>query len=419
MFRSLSVRNYRLYFFGQIVSVSGTWMQSVAQAWLVLRIAPGNVAGLALGTVTALQFLPLLLVGAWGGVIADRFDKRTVLFGTQTVAGTLALGLGLLTATGAVRLWTVFLFAGLLGCVNVVDNPTRQSFVQEMVGPDHVANAVSLNSVVMNGARVVGPAVAGGLIATVGIAPCFFVNAGSYLAVIAALALMRKGELGAPAVVRRAKGQVRQGLRYVWRTHELRNPLLMMVVIGTLAYEFQVTLPLVAKHTFHGGPGTYGAMLACMSVGAVVGGLVVASRGRPGHRTLTLAAIGFGVMILAVAAAPTLPVIFVLLPIMGGFSIVFIAMANATLQLRADPSMRGRVMALYAVAFLGSTPIGAPIVGAVAQAFNPRVAVGVGGVAALIAVAAFGHRGARHEEARLPAPEVVPPLDEEVAREAS
>jgi MFS family permease len=383
------VRNYRLYFAGQVVSVSGTWMQQVAQGWLVLRLTN---SGVALGTVTALQFVPVLLFGAWGGVIADRFDKRRLLLGTQSVAGVLALVLGLLTLTGDIRLWMVYLLAAALGCVNAVDNPTRQAFVREMVGPTDVPNAVSLNSVTMNASRVIGPAVAAILIVSVGLAPCFLINAASYGAVLVGLSLMRPEELLGTGTVARAKGQLRAGLRYAWSTPELRNPLLMMVVIGTLAYEFQVTLPIMARFTFHGGAGAYGVMLSCMAGGAVVGGLAVASRERPTPRSLLVAAVAFGVLILGVAAAPNLAVALVLLVLMGGASISFIALSNSTLQLRSDPAMRGRVMALYAVAFLGSTPIGAPIVGAVAQAWGARAALALGGAATLVAASATARR---------------------------
>jgi MFS family permease len=389
-FRSLAVRNYRLYFAGQVVSVSGTWMQQVAQGWLVLRLTN---SGVALGTVTALQFLPVLLLGAWGGLIADRFDKRSLLIGTQSVAGVLALVLGLLTLTGDIRIWMVYVLAAALGCVNAVDNPTRQAFVREMVGPVDLPNAVSLNSVVMNTSRVIGPAVAAVLIVTVGLAPCFLINAASYLGVLVGLCLMRPQELLGTGTVAKAKGQLRAGLRYAWSTPELRNPLLMMVVIGTLAYEFQVTLPVMARFTFHGGAGAYGVMTSCMAAGAVVGGLAVASRERPTPRSLTVSAVAFGVLILGVAVAPNLAAALVLLVLMGGASISFIALSNSTLQLRSDPAMRGRVMALYAVAFLGSTPIGAPVVGAVAQAWGARAALALGGAATLVAAAATARHG--------------------------
>ncbi|HZU78898.1 MAG TPA: MFS transporter [Acidimicrobiales bacterium] len=406
-FRSLRVRNYRLYFLAQIVSVSGTWMQSVAQAWLVLRLAAPARQGVDLGLVTALQFLPMLLFGTYGGLVADRVDKRRLLYATQTAAGVLALVLGLLTASGAVRLWHVFLLATLLGFVNLIDNPARQTFVLEMVGREDLPNAVSLNSVVMNGARVIGPAIGGALIASVGLAVCFEVNAASYLAVIAGLALMRRHELEPSQPVARARGQLRAGLRYVWRTPGLRDPLLLVAVVGTLAYNFQVVLALFAKFTFHGGAGVYSALTSLMGGGAVLGGLLVAARNRPNIHRLTAIGLAFGVLILVVALSPTLPVALVVIVPMGAFSIAFIATANATLQLRAEPSMRGRVMALYAIAFLGTTPIGSPLVGWISQTTSPRVALAVGAVATVAASAVTRWRHNR-DHVRAGTVEVVP-----------
>ena len=405
-FRSLRVRNYRLYFAAQIVSVSGTWMQSVAQAWLVLRLAPPARQGLDLGIVTALQFLPMLLFGTYGGLVADRLDKRRVLYATQATAGLLALALGLLTQTGAVHLWHVYLLAMGLGFVNMIDNPARQTFVLEMVGRDDLPNAVSLNSVVMNGARVIGPAIGGALIAFTGLAVCFEVNAASYVAVLVGLALMRRDELQRSVPVPRARGQLRQGLRYVWRTPGLRDPLLLVAVVGTLAYNFQVVLALLAKFSFHGGAGVYSALTSLMGGGAVIGGLVVAGRNRPNIHRLTAIGLGFGVLIVAVAVSPTLLVACVVIVPMGALSIAFIATANATLQLRAEPTMRGRVMALYAIAFLGTTPIGSPLVGWISQASSPRVALAVGAAATLVASAVTRQRHLR-EHLRASPPPVV------------
>lgn len=381
------MRNYRLYFVAQIISVSGTWMQTVAQAWLVLHLAPARDQGIDLGFVTALQFLPMLLFGTYGGLVADRLDKRRLLYVTQSSAGVLALALGLLTALGVVRLWEVFLLATLLGFVNLFDNPTRQTFVIEMVGRDDLPNAVSLNSVLMNSARVIGPAIGGALIAFVGLAVCFEVNAASYLAVIVGLSLMRRGELHRSTPVPRAAGQLREGLRYVWRTPGLRDPLLLVAVVGTLAYNFQVVLALLAKITFHGGAGVYSLLTSLMGGGAVIGGLVVAARSRPDIHRLTMVGMGFGMFIVGVALSPSLVVAAVVIVPMGMLSIAFIATANATLQLRADPLMRGRVMALYAIAFLGTTPIGSPLVGWISQQASPRVALVVGGAATVVAAA--------------------------------
>jgi MFS family permease len=393
-FKALKVRNYRLYFFGQIVSVSGTWMQGVAQSWLVLQLTG---SGAALGTVLGAQFLPTLIAGPLGGVIADRMPKRRLLVITNTMAGLLALTLGLLTATGAVQLWMVYVLAFLLGCTNAIDNPARQTFVQEMVGPAQVPNAVSLNSVVMNASRMIGPATAGVLIATVGLSACFLLNAASYLSVLLALGLMRVSELHLAPTIKRAKGQLREGFRYVWATPALRTPLLMMAAVGTLTYEFAVTLPLLAKFTFGGDAGTYAAMSVTMASGAVIGGLVAASRGRPTSKRLTGAALVLGVLMLGLAAAPSLTVVFLILPLIGAASITFIATSNATLQLTAPAAMRGRVMALFAVAFLGTTPIGGPVVGWVAEVTDPRTAIALGAVVA-IGASLVGARSLRRTE---------------------
>jgi MFS family permease len=406
-FAALRFRNYRLFIAGQLVSMSGTWMQSVAQAWLVLELTG---SGTALGLVVAAQFLPTLLGGPWGGLIADRFDKRRLLLATQTVAGLLALVLGLLTVTGTVELWMVYVLAAGLGLVTAVDNPSRQTFVMEMVGPADIANAVTLNSVVVNAARVIGPAIAGIVISTLGVGPCFLINAASFGAVIAVLALMRTSELHREAPAPRARGQLREGFRYVRATEGLRVPLIMMAVIGTLAYEFTVTLPLLSEFTFHAGSGGFAAMTALMGGGAVVGGLVTASFGPPTPRRLSLAATAFGAVIAAVAVAPTLAVALALMPVLGAASVTVIAFSNATLQLSAAPHLRGRVMALFSVAFLGSTPIGGPIVGFVAEHGGPRLALGLGAVAA-VAAGLYGWTRlvGPEQRASVVAPEVSPP----------
>src|SRR6188472_3152893 len=302
-FASLSVRNYRLYFFGQAISMSGTWMQSVAQGLLVLKLTG---SGTALGFVTALQTLPILFFGPWGGVIADRFPKRKILYGTQSAAGLLSLTMGTLVMTGAVRLWMVYLVAAALGMVKVFDNPTRQTFVREMVGKEHLTNAVSLNSTEMNFARVIGPALAGVLIATVGLGECFIVDGLSYSAVIIMLAMMREDELHPAARVARAKGQLMEGLRYVRSSPVLLNVLIMMAIIGTFTYEFSVILPLLSEVTFDAGASGYAALTSAMGIGAVVGGLYTASRRYSTPRKLAIASICFGTSVLLVAAAPTL-----------------------------------------------------------------------------------------------------------------
>jgi MFS family permease len=385
-FRSLEQKNFRLYCFGQVVSASGTWMQTIAQAWLILRITH---SGLMLGITAALQFLPMLLVGSWGGVVADRFDKRRLIIATQVSAGLLALALGFITLAHAEAVWNVWLLALLLGCVSVVDNPARQTFVLEMVGRDDLPNAVALNSVIINTSRVVGPAIGGIVIATAGLTACFFLNAISYAAVVAALLAMNVRHLDRQPTVAREKGQVRAGYRYVWSQPALRVQLLMMAVIGTLAFNFSVLLPLFATRTFHLGAGGFGALTSALGVGAVLGGLGAASRRGASNGRLVGLSVAFGVALVATAIAPSLAVALVALVVMGGFAFAYVATTNSSLQLTAAPEMRGRVMALYSVAFLGSTPIGAPTIGWVAQRFGVRAAFLVSGIAT-VAAAYYG-----------------------------
>jgi len=396
MFRSLQTRNYRLWFFGQTVSQSGTWMQSVAQYWLVLELTH---SAFDLGITAALQFAPVLLFGTIGGLVADRFDKRRVLLVTQTAFTVQAAVLWMLVASGSVQLWMVWALALLYGFINVLDNPSRQSFVMEMAGHDDLANAIALNSVIVNVSRIVGPALAGILIATVGLSWAFLANAVSFVAVIGALYAMRPADLHRRPPVARAKGQIRAGMRYAWGAWELRVPLLMMAVIGTLAYNFSVLLPLYAHDVFHRGAGTYSALTVAMGVGALAGGLVIAARRRPSYRLLVLVSLAFGVLILAVAAAPTLPLVLVLLVLMGAASLMFIAVANSLLQLNSSGAMRGRVMSLWAIVFLGSTPIGAPLIGFIAEHYGARIALCVGGAATLLVAiwAGFALRRIRND----------------------
>jgi len=379
-FHSLHSRNFRLFFIGQAVSVTGTWMQMVASAWLVLRLTG---SGVALGVQTALTFAPILVIGAWGGVIADRFDKRRVLIATQAAFAVLALALWSLTATGAVRLWMVFVLSLLQGLVTVVDNPTRQSFYAEMVGPRDLANAVSLNSAVMTGTRIVGPALAGLVIATLGLASCFLLNGVSYLAVIAGLWWMRADDLHRHAA--RAKGGLREGLRYVWRTPELRWPLLLMAVIFALSFNFSVLLPLLAQIAFHGGAGTYGTLLSLMGVGSLMGALVLAHAARPTKGRLAASAIAFGLFSVGAGLAPSLGTELAVLVPLGVAAMTFMITGNSMLQLISTPEMRGRVMALYGVVFLGLTPVGAPLAGFVGEHLGPRFGLAAGGVIAAVA----------------------------------
>lgn len=380
-FRSLSTKNFRLYFIGQVISNSGTWMQSIAQALLVLRLTG---SGVDLGFVLALQFLPLLLFGPSSGLLADRFDRRRLLIATQSLFAIQAFALGTLTLSNSVNLGAVYALASFMGMVNAIDNPTRQSFIEQMVGKDRLQNAVSLNSVVINASRVVGPALGGLLIEMVGIGYCFIVNGLSFAAVLVALLSMEKSGLFPQRKAERSKGQIRAGLAYVRATNELRVTLVAVLIVGTIAFNFQVVLPLFARDTFHGGAGSLGALTAFMGLGSVLGGLVAASAPKTSLRRLSFASLAFGLLTFVVALMPTLDLAYVAMIPMGAASITFISYANINLQLNSKGVMRGRVMALYAMAFLGTTPIGAPIMGWVSQNYGARYALAMGGSSALV-----------------------------------
>jgi MFS family permease len=381
-FSSLSVPNYRRYFVGQMVSLSGTWMQTVAALWLVLSLTG---SGVAVGLTTALQFLPMLLFGAWGGLLADRFPKRKLLMATQALMAIPALSLFIVTAAGIAAPWMVFLAVFAMGSVNAVDNPTRQSFAIEMVGPDRVVNAVSLNSVIVQSARIVGPAFAGLLIAGVGIETCFAVNVLSFGAMIYALWGMDPGKLRSGPRATREPGAIRAGLRYVRATPELAIPLALMALVGTFGFNFQVILPLLARFSFGGGAGVYAALVSAMGIGSIVGALVTGSHGRTSPRLIAAAALAFGGAALLAAAAPAMAVEIIALVLLGAASVTFAATINSSLQLAVTPHMRGRVMSLYSVVFLGSTPIGGPLAGWLSQAYDPRWALVLAAVSGLSA----------------------------------
>lgn len=395
-FASLAVRNYRTYFFGMFVSATGTWMQGVAQGWLVLQLTG---SGTLVGLVTAAQFVPMLLGGVWGGVIADRFEKRRTLFASQSMLGVSAALLAGVTLTGVVEVWMVFGCALLTGLATVFDNPTRQAFVTELVGPERVANAVALNSAMFNAARIIGPAMAGFIILVAGTGACFAYNAVSYLAVIFSLARMRTDELHRGKPVGRGKGQVRAGLSYAWSIPELRSTILLVAAVGTFALNFTVLMPLLVEFTFDAGPGTLGILTSIMGAGSLVGALVAAARARPTPQLLVGAAAALGVVMLGVAASPSLVVAALMLALAGAATITFLSTANTLLQLTSSTEMRGRVMSLYLLVFLGSTPIGGPIVGFVAETTDPRLGFVVGGIACLLGAAA-----AAGNLARRPAP---------------
>lgn len=381
-FASLKVRNYRLYFFGHIVSQGGSWMQTVALGWLVLSLTG---SGVQLGTVTAMQFVPMLFLGPWGGVIVDRFSKLRLLYWTNTSFLVLVSIISVLIFAEAIQLWMLYLFAFALGLVRVLDNPARQTFVSEMVGEAHLKNAISLNSIGNNIMRAVGPSIAGILIVSTGIAFCFFVNALSYLAVLFMLRKMRTDELEPSHKLEKKSGQMMEGFRYVFGTPVIRNTLIMMAVIGTFAYEFQVSLPLLARDTFSGDATSYAALLVAMGVGSVVGGLYAAGRHTIVPRQLFIFAFLFGASIIATSLAPSLSFAVFGMFFVGLFSINLISIGNTMVQLESAAPMRGRVMALWSVAMIGSTTIGGPIIGAVGQFMGARWGLALGGVATILA----------------------------------
>jgi MFS family permease len=382
--RSFSVPNYRRYFAGQLVSLSGTWMQVVAEMWLVLQLTR---SGVAVGVAAALQFAPMLLGGAWGGLIADRFDKRRLLIVTQTAMALPALALLALTASGAIELWMLYLLIFARGAVNAVDNPARQAFLVELVGSDRLVNAVSLGSALVNGARTVGPALAGVAIATVGVEACFGLNALSFGAMLLALRGMDASALRSVPPTAREPGQLRGGLRYVRATPELWIPLALMAIVGTFTFNFQVLLPLLATFGFGGGAVAYATLTTAMGLGAIAGAVAIGARSRVRPTLLTGAAAAFGALVVAAATAPSLALAALALVPVGAASVVFAASVNSFLQLAVAPAMRGRVMALYSVVFLGSTPIGGPLMGWIAGAAGPRAALALGGLVAIGAAA--------------------------------
>ena len=411
-FSSLGTRNYRYYYAGQGVSLIGTWMQSIAQSWVVYT---KTHSGFDVGLIVALQTLPILLLGPVGGTMADRYGKYRLLFWTQAAAGVQALVLAGIDLSGHLQLWELYSMAVVLGLVNAIDNPTRQTFIMEMVGRDQLANAVTLSTVMVNVARAIGPAIAGVLIATVGSGWCFLANGVSFAFVVASLSAMHTDELSPAPRVERKRGQLREGFRYVGSTPVLRDALVMMALIGCLTYEFQTTLPLMTGGPFHGDSRTYGYLTACIGIGSVVGGLIAAGRPRRGISALVGTAGLFGLAVLAAALAPTLLAEEILLLLVGACSVTFLSRGNATLQLNAEPTMRGRVMSLWSVAFLGSTPLGGPLVGFIGGSLGARYGLGLGGVAALMA-AAYGWSRMRADTAAAAAADTAASPAEGLAR---
>jgi MFS family permease len=390
-FRSLRVRNFRLFFVGQLVSQTGNWLTLIAQTLLVYDLTD---SGVAVGVLTAFQWAPVLLFGAFAGLVADRSDKRRLLVGVQSLAMLQSFALAALAFMDEPPLPAIYAVAFLGGLALAFDNPARRSLVVELVPEEDVNNAVGLNSALMTSARVVGPALAGLLITTVGFAWCFAIDGLSYLAVIAALWAMNPAQLRAAPVVERGRRQVRAGLRYVRQVPDLWIPLAMMAVIGTLAFNFQVVMPLFVQRTFDGDDGTFTALFAVISVGSLAGALATARRKTVAVRHVVVTSALFGVTMCVMAASPSLALAFPIGIAVGAASIAFMTASTAIVQLRAEPAMRGRVLALQAIVFLGSTPVGGPVVGWVCEQFGARAGLLLGGAAALLA-ALLGELAAR------------------------
>ncbi|MBC7271809.1 MAG: MFS transporter [Streptomyces sp.] len=387
MFSSLKIRNYRLFFMGQVVSNIGTWMQRIAQDWLVLSLTGSATA---VGVTTALQFLPMLLFGLYGGVLVDRLPKRPALLVTQTSMAVTGLALALLTITGHVQVWHVYVAAFAVGLATVIDNPARQSFVSEMVGPGQLQNAVSLNSANFQSARLVGPAVAGLLITGVGTGWAFLFNGLSFVAPIVGLLLMRARELHAVERAPKTKGQLREGLHYVAGRPDLLWPIILVGFVGTFAFNFPVYLSAFADDVFHAGAGSYSLFNTLMAVGSVTGALIAARRGRARLRVLSTAAALFGALEIVAALTPSLWLFALLMIPLGIFGMTVNVTANTNIQMSTDPAMRGRVMSLYMMVFLGGSPVGAPIVGWITDTYGARVGLATGGAIAALAAVVIG-----------------------------
>ncbi|MFG2354355.1 MFS transporter [Streptomyces sp. NPDC048521] len=387
MFSSLRIRNYRLFFLGQVVSNTGTWMQRIAQDWLVLSLTGSSAA---VGITTALQFLPMLLFGLYGGVLVDRLPKRPTLLVTQASMAVTGLALAFLTLSGHVQVWHVYVAAFAVGLATVVDNPARQSFVSEMVGPEQLQNAVSLNSANFQSARLIGPAVAGLMITGVGTGWAFLANGLSFAAPIAGLLLMRARELHVVERAPRGKGQLREGLDYVAKRPELIWPIVLVGFIGTFGFNFPVWLSAYADDVFHSGAGSYSLFNTLMAVGSLGGALLAARRGTARLRVLIAAAVAFGTLEIVAAVAPSYWLFALLMVPIGVFGLTVNVTANTAVQMATDPAMRGRVMALFMMVFMGGTPLGAPVVGWITDTYGARVGFALGGIVSAAAAAAIG-----------------------------
>ncbi|HRE03240.1 MAG TPA: MFS transporter, partial [Ilumatobacteraceae bacterium] len=369
MFSSLRIRNFRLFFGGQLISQIGNWLTMIAQTLLVLELTD---SGIALGLLAACQFGPVLVMSAWTGLIADRSDKRRLLIIVQTGAMVQSFALAIVASADAPKVWMVYVLAIGGGCLTAFDSPTRRAYVVEMVPSAYVQNAVSLNSALMTGARVVGPAVAGLLIILVGYSWTFAIDGISYIAVIAGLLMMRPSENRAPLVTPKGKGQIREGLRYVRTVPELWVPLVMIAFVGTFAFNFQTVIPLLVTRSLHSSDRTYTVLYSVLSVGSLLGALLAARRIGVTVRMITIAGACFGVAMLAMAVSPSVPIVMPAAIAVGLFSTTFMTSSTALMQLKASPAMRGRVLALQVMVTMGSTPVGAPILGWVSEHFGAR-----------------------------------------------
>ncbi|PKQ27287.1 MAG: MFS transporter [Actinobacteria bacterium HGW-Actinobacteria-4] len=394
-FRSLSIPNYRLWFVGALVSNIGTWMQRIAQDWLVLTVLTQN-SGVAVGITTGLQFLPFLLFSAWAGVIADRVDQRRLLIVTQSAAGALGLGLGALVLSGHVQLWHVYAFAFALGCVTALDAPARQVFVAKLVPVENLPNAVGLNSASFNGARLIGPASAGFIIALAGTGWVFIINGLTFIAAIVALVAMKSATMQEMKRVPRSPGQIREGIRYVKSRADIVVIMVIVSVVSTFGFNFQLTSALMARVEFGRGPSDYGIIGSVLAIGSVAGALMAAHRERVRVRLVIASAFAFAVASLATALAPTFTLYLIACVPLGFFALTMITAANATIQTTTEPAMRGRVMALYMLVFVGATPIGSPIVGFIGEEFGARWAIGIGSIAAFAVALAAAAWSIRH-----------------------
>ncbi|MCW1249909.1 MFS transporter [Acaricomes phytoseiuli] len=389
MFRALRAFNYRLWVAGALVSNIGTWVQRVAQDWLVLTVLTDH-SGTAVGITTGLQFLPILILGPWAGLLSDRYSKRRLIICTQTAMGFCALILGLLVVTDAVQLWHVYVLALMLGIGSAIDAPARQAFVSEVVHSGDVPNAVALNSASFNLARMAGPGLAGLLIAWVGTGPAFLINAASFFAVIISLLKMRPAELQPTERVPRGRGQIREGLRYLRGQPELRMVLVLGGVVATATLNFQMVNAMMATEVFRQGPGEYGLLGTIMAVGTLSGALLAARRGATRLSYLVLAALALGIFSVLAAFAPGYWLYALALIPIGIAAVTFLNLCNTTIQLGADPAFRGRVLALYMMVVQGGTPLGAPLIGWIGTAFGPRWSLIIGGAVAVLAAVLAG-----------------------------